>query len=117
MRLPGNMETSVILCNKCEKRISVKGIRFQTIRRGEYAVDFFACPHCGKTYLINTTDKRQRELLHKMKYAKGKQREKLHGEIKDRFPKLKDIGENILNGESEARTLESENGGCGPEGV
>lgn len=117
MRLPVCDETSVILCNRCGRRISVQGIRFLQVERGEFDVTFFACPHCGADYLINTTDERQRELFRERAAAKGKQAEKLGKEIRERFPELKAIGEKILNGESEVRPLGSEGGGCGPESV
>lgn len=131
----GKADASIVLCNQCGKRIAIKGIKFQEKRKGEYCVTFFACPHCGKMYQINTTDGCQRELLQqrakemekvtqairfgyrkKTITARQKEMADIEKKIKRRAERLAAIGEEILTG-SEAKEDGAENGDCGAEGV
>lgn len=123
----GTAESAVILCDYCRKRISVKGIQMQQVEIGEYSVSFFACPHCGEVYQVNTKDERQRELLERRAVALRRQavatgrrfREKtlkryrdeakrVERELKERAAELRKIGEKILS--DRRRTDEPENG-------
>ena len=132
----GKADASVILCNRCGKRISVKGIRVQEKRQGEYSVSFFACSHCGKLYQINTMDERQRELFRQrddamrraaaavgFKFRKKtimehrKEAEKIEKQIRKRAGQLRAIGEEILDTGSEAEADGAENGDRGAESV
>lgn len=132
----GKVDASVILCNQCGKRIATKGIKVQEMRQSGYCVTFFACPHCGKMYQINTTDEHQRELFEQrdeviMKLMEAVQlrfRKKtiqkyrrmdaaIKKKIERRAGKLQAIGEEILGTGSEAETDGSENGNCGAESV
>lgn len=132
----GNADASVILCNQCRKRISIKGIRVQEKRRGEYSVSFFACPHCGKMYQINTMDGRQRELFQqrdgvtkRIAAAVGckfrqkaiteyrEKARKIEKQIRERAETLRAIGEEILGTGNEVDADGTENGNCGAESV
>ena len=135
MRKLGAAATAaVILCNDCRKRISVKGIRMQEKESGEYRVQFFSCPHCGRIYQVNTTDEKQRELLEKRGVAirrlqmasghrfreqtvKGDRAEakEVERELKERAPALREIGEKILRDGGHGDG--PENGNSGAESV
>jgi hypothetical protein len=54
-------------CNECGELFAQKGIRLQEKRLGEYEVQYFACPFCGKKYQILTTDEDMRELIERKK--------------------------------------------------
>lgn len=132
----GKVDASIVLCNQCGKRIATKGIKVQERREGEYCVTFFACPHCGKMYQINTTDEHQQELFRKrdeiimklVEAVKFRFRQKtiekyrkedaaIKKKIERRAGMLRAIGEEILGTGSGAETDGSENGDCGAEGV
>lgn len=132
----GKAEASVILCNQCGRRIAIRGIRVQEKKRGEYSVTFFACPHCGKVYQINTMDERQWELfrqrdraMKQIKAAMGlrfrqktikeyrKEAAEIEKKIHRRAERLRAIGEEILEGKSEGEADGTENGNRGAESV
>lgn len=132
----GNVEASVILCNGCGKRISIKGIKIQKKQKEEYQVTFFSCPHCGRVYQIDTTDGRQRELmrlraeamrralsaagiksLQKTAANSRKEAKALEKKLRRRGGWLRAIGEEILQSGSEGEADGSENGDRGAEGV
>lgn len=132
----GNVEASVILCNGCGKRISIKGIKIQKKQKEEYQVTFFSCPHCGRVYQIDTTDERQRELLQlraeamrralsaagikslqKTARDSRKKAKALEKKLRRRVERLRAIGEEILQSGSEGEADGSENGDRGAEGV
>lgn len=134
MQKLGAGEAYVILCNDCQRRISIRGIRMQQAERGEYRVEFFTCPHCGRAYHVNTTDEKQRELLEqravamrRLQMASGfRFREKTikslrkiakdaERELKERAPELRKIGEEILK--DGGRSDGSKNGDRGAESV
>lgn len=118
MKVPWNFGQelpAVVKCNRCGGRISVKGIRPETVERGEYQVSFFSCVHCGKDYQITTTDKLQRQLItecqripEKIRVAKERhfrpetirqyerRRDGLVKKIQARVEDLRKIGEQIL---------------------
>lgn len=134
MQKLGAVEASVLLCDACDKRISIRGIQVQGRESGEYRVKFFTCPHCGALYQINTTDEKQRELLNQAKIMRErlrvssgrgirpqtirrfrKEAEKAERELKERAPELRKIGEEILSGGR--KDDGSQNGDRGTEGV
>lgn len=106
-------------CDKCKRPISTKGLKIQSVINGDYQTAFFACPHCGEKYHVNTTDGAQRDLLseqqawmEKIKLGRRKkfrqktlnsyQRhlEENAGKVKERAEKLAKIGEKLLRGEN-----------------
>lgn len=132
----GSAEASVVLCDQCGKRISIKGIRVQGKQEGEYQVTFFSCPHCGRAYQINTTDGRQRELMRQrneaMRWAassagikslqkanrdRRKEAKALEKKLRKRAQRLRAVGEEILQAGSGGSISEAENGDRGTEGV
>lgn len=136
MQKLGIAEASVILCNQCGKRISIKGIKIQEKRRGEYCVTFFACPHCGRLYQVNTTDEQQRKLINERSQAmmravsaarfrslqktatdNRKKAESLEKKLKNRAVRLRDVGEEILRYGNKEDSDGAKNGDCGSAGV
>lgn len=132
----GKADASIVLCNQCGKRIAIKGIKIQEKNQGEYVVTFFACPHCGRVYQINTMDQRQQELFKQRDEAikkiveavqfrfRQKTIQKYRKEdaiikkkIERRARMLWAIGEEILGTGSEAKADGSENSDCGAESV
>lgn len=130
MQRLGAAEASVVLCDDCRRHISVRGIRVQRKERGEYCMEFFTCPHCGRAYQINTTDERQRELLEqraaalrRLQTAAGHRfREKAikgyrksatdaERELKERAPELRRIGDEILTDGGQSGGAENRNRG------
>ena len=110
--VPKNM----ILCNACNRMISVKGLKTGVMERDEYEVTFFYCPLCGKRYLIKITDPAARQMesdLRTMrdKIAVGRQKgfrlktlqqyarnaKKLMGEMARHAAELKETGEQIID--------------------
>lgn len=63
MSLYGMPEENMIRCDKCKKLMAAKGIKLRVVEQGEYQVQYFACPHCGATYQVVTTDAEQRRLI------------------------------------------------------
>ncbi len=132
----GSAEASVILCNQCGKRISIKGIKIQEKCRGEHCVTFFACPHCGRLYQVNTTDEQQRKLISERNQAmmrvvsaarfkslqktamdNRKRAESLEKKIKNRAVRLREVGEEMLHHGDKEDTDGAKNGDCGSAGV
>lgn len=66
------INTDMMACDFCGKRVAVKGIKIRQLQADEYQVSFFSCPHCGHRFLALATDERQRELLAEQKRARGK---------------------------------------------
>lgn len=62
----------LVLCDACKRSIGIGGIMIQNLRVGEYEVSFFCCPHCGRKYLINTTDTEQRRLIGEQRVQRDK---------------------------------------------
>jgi transposase-like protein len=104
-------------CNECGKLFSQNSIRLQEKRVGEYVVQYFTCPFCGKKYQVLTTDEEMRALIERKKeiwrgmrlagQRKGGERtvkrykKKLIAvdkEIKLRLAHLSELGEDILEG-------------------
>lgn len=132
----GKTNSSVILCDFCEKRISIRGIHLEGITQGEYSVSYFSCPHCGKRFHVGTTDERQRALIlerdksmrqttaaiknhfrEKTIRAHRRQTEKLEKKIRSRAPELKEIGMKILAEAGKEDADGAENGGGGAESL
>lgn len=134
MKIPGMTENAVVLCDECKKRIAVKGIHPGVREQGEYQIQYFVCPHCGRTYQIATTDQKQRDMIaereteferrHKAIQYKFRQKtinghwdkaKALEKKINERAPALKEIGEGILHpgGGGQDGPADSESGATG----
>lgn len=105
--------TSNIMCNACGNVFDVKTIL--TKKHGDYEVQYFVCPQCGRKYQIITTDSKLREVIQQRKqinrkfqlmrnkHFKKETIQKLETELSkvkeesERMAKsLKEIGESIL---------------------
>ncbi len=53
----------VYKCDVCEKDFDYTQESLEKMTEGEYEVDYFTCPHCGKKYHVFTIDNRMRELV------------------------------------------------------
>ena len=116
------VQAGIVMCNACGKPISVTGIKVETMRQGDLEVSFFRCPHCGRRYNTNTTDREQRDLMRQYKaliqwlsraqaVGKGFRRDeferrarksrRLMEKMRQRQKELTPLGDAILNGEKE----------------
>lgn len=67
-----SINTDMMACDSCGKRVAVKGIRVREFQAGEYQVCFFSCPHCGHKFLASATDEEQRDRLAHIRQARRK---------------------------------------------
>lgn len=115
-------DTETVLCDGCGGTISVRSIQVQTIKDGEIEVQFFYCPHCGKTFHILTTDndlratmKQRDELVGKAALFRGlrfreksiskfkRQINRLSKDIERQAAALKKTGELLLEDDHEQK--------------
>ena len=113
----GKTNSSVILCDFCEKRISIRGIHLEGITQGEYSVSYFSCPHCGKRYHVGTTDERQRALILERDKSMRQTTAAIKNHFQSRAPELKEIGMKILAEAGKEDADGAENGGGGAESL
>lgn len=59
------MNNVLVICNGCQKPISMLGAKAAKLMTGDYTVEYFSCPHCGRKYAFRTTDTEQRQLMKK----------------------------------------------------
>ena len=51
------------ICNNCGKGFPISKEDVQSLIDGDYEVQYFRCPHCGKAYQVLTVDAQMRELI------------------------------------------------------
>ena len=52
-----------IECVKCRESFEYSADTLKKLTEGQYEVQFFTCPHCGKNYHVLTIDNDMRELV------------------------------------------------------
>ncbi len=117
MKMMNKNITCNVTCDKCGHDFAVNQEDFEKIRRGNIIVQYFRCPACLRKYHVCTTDPKMRQLIRKrleiqndiaggrMNPMSVRKAHKLQGKL-DKVtaqqnklsPKLKRLGEEILNG-------------------
>ncbi len=49
-------------CDSCKEVFTYESIHIENLKLTGVSVSFFRCPHCGQTYPVKYTDKKQKEL-------------------------------------------------------
>lgn len=113
------MSNALATCNGCGKPISMLGVKTAKLMAGDYTVEYFLCPHCGRKYVFRTTDTEQRQLVkkhtaiiqkRKLGIAKKfklktlnkyyKEQKKVYKKLQERSQALMQIGRVLLEGEA-----------------
>lgn len=108
-----------ITCNECGQMFCVDKRYFSIIEKGDYKVQYFTCPYCGKRFQILTIDSKMRKLINRRNVVQSLIRigraKKFNTQILSKYEQelkqikrkqekmllpLKAIGERILHEES-----------------